>query len=534
MKIRKWMGWMLGLILMLTWSCAGAYNEIPAIYESGVKLLTQTDNVTVTGSADLYLDGAPLKNARGVCIQHGEESYQQITLKGPDNEGEIHENGYAVLETGGTVYVSEMHHGKDHRRTLYNVPGNTILRLNRKTEMLLTLGELAADDLQGMLPGAVHQEETEEGSAISWTAEGNDISPLFQAALNLLWQQGIDRYYWGGYEGMNAYAFAEIEDYGTPTEGIIMTTRKVAMEKMNVRVDLDEYDRISSVMGNMTIRLEAASGEQRELMIAFAVSADQYGESTVLENAYVKERMADALEGRWPGQPESGEEYGMDGEGWDPLPEAELPLAAPPELPDFQGTAVHRSLASDADYIAYAKEIWRLDYLAVGENLEDLKWTVREGDGGRRIVSASAPGAENVLLELETDGEGWIHRIENAGTGAEELTVVYSDTWDEEAWQSFSEKPIWMCLDFMERINPGNREKVAEIRASNEPARGLYNPGFGGFGLAGENCFMLYYTDPIMSEEERIERTKIVVQIYPEVRIAEYNELIDPQEGGNG
>ena len=45
---------------------------------------------------------------------------------------------------------------------------------------------------------------------------------------------------------------------------------------------------------------------------------------------------------------------------------------------------------------------------------------------------------------------------------------------------------------------------------------------------------MLYYTDPLISEEERIERTKIVFQIYPEVRIVEYNELIDPQEGGNG
>ena len=168
----------------------------------------------------------------------------------------------------------------------------------------------------------------------------------------------------------------------------------------------------------------------------------------------------------------------------------------------------HRTLSDEADYIAYAQEVWGLDYMAIG-SMDEYTWTVQQGEEGRTIVTGEVPGQEETTgLELETDGNGWIHRMQNMGTGEQDLEVFYADNWSA---SELDNKPNF-CVEFMEKLNPGN-EKAEQMRANSNPEVGLYHPGFGGFGVAGDNYFLLYYSDPIWSEEERVSRIKFVYQI---------------------
>ncbi len=533
MKLRKGMGLLLAVMLMMGCCAAGAEGEISLIYDAGTRLLTGTDNVTIQGAADFYLDGTHFKNARGAYIQNGPESFQMITLRGQDNEGKDRETGYAVLNLEGTVYVSEIYHGKDHRKTLYTVSDPYILRTDRKTESLMWLGSLAAAELDRSLMDMVEDEEREEGRAYSWIAEEGDIPEWLQYAVSMLWIEGVNRFYWPGYEKMTPYPYAEIEDYGTPTEGIILTTEGITLQDMEIHVTLDPEERLSDAGGTVSMRLTGANGSTHELMMVFSVSMDQYGESNIRENLIVKERMGDVLDGLWQDMtPGEGDIINMEGGGFEPLPEGELPLAAPPELPYFEGTVTPRTLHTDEDYIAYAREIWSMDYVAA--ETEGFAWSVTDGEENRKTVAGVLPGPEEGnRLELETDENGWIYRLQNLSTGEQDAEVFYSDTWSDEDWSNFSTEPLFLCLRFMEGINPGN-EEAARIRSEIDPERGLYNPGFGGFAVCGDNYFLLYYTDPVMGEGERMSRTKFVYQIYPVQRFVEYNELIDPMEGGNG
>ena len=530
MSIRKGMGLLLAAAIFLCAGSAGAYYEISGTYDAGVELLTGTENVTIQGYADFYLDGEHIKNARGAYIQNGKESFQVITLKGKDNEGTDHENGYAVLNLSGTAYVSEMHHGKDHRKSLYTLADSTILGMDRKTRNLIDLGRLAAVAMEKEMPGQIKADRTEDGEiSISWTAQESDIPEIFQTALNMLWEAGISRFYWQGYDRMNAYPFADIRDYGTPTEGIVLCTRDVRLEEMDVKVTRDDAGRIGGAMGTLTLRLTSGNLEWHELMVIFSVGMSQYGESNIRENAIVRERMGDALDGKWLPEPGPEEGTNLEGDVGEPLPERELPLTASPELPEFQGTVTHRTLSDEADYIAYAREVWGLDYMAIG-SMNEYTWTVQQGDEGRTIVTGEIPGQEETTgLELETDANGWIHRMQNMGTGEQDSDVFYTESWSS---SDLDDKPDF-CMEFMEKLNPGN-EKAERMRAESNPEVGLYNPGFGGFGVAGDNYFLLYYSDPIWAEGERVSRIKFVYQIYPVRRFVEYNELIDPMEGGNG
>ena len=532
MRMRKGMEWLLAVMIFLCAGSAGAENEISGTYDAGVRLLTETENVTIQGSADFYLDGDVIKNARGAYIQSGNMSFQTITLKGKDSEGTDRENGYAVLNANGTAYVSEMYHGKDHRKNLYAMADSTILRMDRKTRNLIELGRLAAAAMEKEAPGQITTNETEDGDlSIAWSAKEGDIPEIGQTALSMLWEAGISRFYWQGYDRMSAYPYADIWDYGTPTEGIILTTRDVRLEEMDIHVTRDEAGRIGGAMGTLMLRLTSANLTEHELMVSFSVGMSQYGESDIWENALVRERMGDVLEGTWQWQQDLGpeEEINLEGDGWNPLPERELPLTASPELPDFQGQVTPRTLSDEADYIAYAQEVWGLDYMGIG-SMEDYSWTVLPGVENRTIVTGEVPGQEETTrLVLETDGNGWIYRMQNLGTGEQDAEIFYTESWSSSV---LDDKPGF-CLAFMESLNPGN-EKAKQMRTESNPEVGLYNPGFGGFGVAGDNYFLLYYSDPIWSEEERLSRIKFVYQIYPVRRFVEYNELIDPMEGGNG
>ena len=50
------------------------------LYSAGEKLLMETENVTLKGEAEFFLDGVSFKKASGTYIQDGFDAFQQIDL----------------------------------------------------------------------------------------------------------------------------------------------------------------------------------------------------------------------------------------------------------------------------------------------------------------------------------------------------------------------------------------------------------------------------------------------------------------------
>lgn len=501
----KWIA--AALCLAMAAGCAAAYAEGPlsSVYDAGEVLLLKTENVTLTGEAEFFLDGVSFKKAEGTYIQKGQDSFQQIDLTGPDTEGTMRRNGYAVMDVDGDVLISELRHGRDHRLTRLSTRVTTILEENRMIHLLAGLGRAATGILEEALGGRITAAETETGRRTEWTAEEADISPVVQSAVNMLWQAGISRFYLPGYLELEPARYAEIDDFSTPTEGIVFTTEWIALKRFEAAVEQDGEGRITSFAGEAEIRLHGNESGEHSLRVLFSLKAGNYGDSAVRDNPAVQERME---------------------------LEPKKTDADVPGVPEFHDAAAPREITTDEEAAAYAKEIWAMDYMGAGD-LSGFEWIVRPGDDGHITVWAYDPAdVPSNYYYLETDKTGWIYSLRNAASGVEQAKEFWNDGMDGDAWDDLRIKLILTSLDFAERLNPGNAEKIAGIRANNDPEGGRYNPGYGGSLVSGENVFMAFYSDPL--DPERTERTKFVYQIAPVVRVVVYDETIDPQEGGNG
>ena len=500
----KWIAAALCLAMAAGCAAAGAEGALSSIYAAGRTLLLQTENVTLTGEAEFFLDGESFKKAEGTYIQSGTDSFQQIDLKGPDNEGTVHENGYAVMDLDGDVKIFEKHHGRDHGKTRYAVPQATILQENRMISLLADFGAAATEIFENALDGKIETAETEAGKKTAWKAEAEDVPAVVQSAVNMLWQAGVSRFFFPGYQEMEPARYAELNSFSTPTEGILFTTERIALKRMEAAAEQDEEGRITSLAGEAEILLYGETSGEHTLKVSFSVKAESYGSSSVRDNGAVMDRMGIR-------------------------PQEEEPV---PEIPEFKDTAVQRDITGDEEAVAYAQEIWKMDFLGAGD-LSGFQWIVRPLENGHITVWAYNP--EDVPLNyyyLETDETGWIYSLRNAASGVEQAADYWTEKMDGDGWDKLRVGLIYSCLDFAERVNPGNAGRIAEIREKNDPDHGLYSPGYGGALISGENVFLTFYSDPL--NPDRTERTKTVFQIEPVVRVVLYDETIDPMEGGNG
>ena len=173
-------------------STDGVLSEL---YAAGEKLLMETENVTLKGEAEFFLDEVSFKKASGTYIQDGFDAFQQIDLSGKDNEGLERETGYAVLDLDGEVTASEVYHKVDHRTDRLAVPRSTILEGTRDVLQLLRLGRAAVHVLEKSPAVTVQVAEAGSNRKITMTiGETAEAPEVVQSALNLLWQEGIDRY----------------------------------------------------------------------------------------------------------------------------------------------------------------------------------------------------------------------------------------------------------------------------------------------------------------------------------------------------
>ena len=541
-RMKKWIA--LALALMMTAAaclCAAEEQEeegaLSRLFLQGRALILETDNVTLEGTAAFYLDGTEFKRAKATYIQDGLDAYQRIELTGTDNEGVHRQTEYAVLDNDGTAYASEIYHGREHVLLRYRVPSVYILTETRAIHQLLNLTQdvcRAADSAPGIRKTA----ETTENGGRKTTLEiqGSELPPVADSTLNLLWQFVWNRYYRPGYEQLDLpdRELSVIGDYGTPAEGIVLTTRTILLESAEAEIQEDGEGRITSADGEIRIVLNTAYEGQREVKAVFSLKAGMYGTSRVMDNDEVQSRMAYALRRapELPGwiQPDDGpaEESDPPQEYVPEFDESEIP-----PVPEFEESAVHRPIADADEAAAYAQEIWSMPCFGTGD-LSGYLWTVTESEHGYFQVWGRNP--EDVpahYLQMEIGGDGWIYSLKNAECDLDQAMVTFESSLSDEAHAEYNLRLDGMVRRFADQLNPGYTDRM-NIRTEDENVNGIYYFGTGDMLYSGENRFLLLYSEPWLEDTERETRTKIGVQTAPVTRIVFYNELNNRMEGGNG
>ena len=176
----------LACALCATLACAAlAEGKLLTIWNAGSKLLFETDNVSLTVHATFTYDGEVFKTFDGRYIQDGVNSYMQVVLVTPQEDGSIYTGSYTVYAENGTVYSIE-----STRPKLYNTNTTlaepSILTNTTMRSSLMRFGGLLLDLMEDRLGSAVTQETNDAGTQYRIALKSGEAPEIANAALTLL------------------------------------------------------------------------------------------------------------------------------------------------------------------------------------------------------------------------------------------------------------------------------------------------------------------------------------------------------------
>ena len=505
-----------------------AATPFSTLYRAGELILTGTDNVTARGEADFLLDGKLFKHAEGLCAQEECSSYQQIDLQSPRADGSMRENGYAVADFSGQGYSVERYLGKTVYQQTVNVMKDRVLRPRVASEALLSLWRQAAGVLDSTGSAQVSVSESGTGTkvSISW-AEG-DVPGLVHPVLTLFYQQAVTRYFQVGYADMPVSGYASVEDYLTPTQGLLYCVKDLTLTGFQAEAELDGEKRLTRLSGLAQLSLLCRDESSRALEIRFSLDVSNYGTTVVKDLIPEENREENLMTQNVSGQDAQSWFGTMAGGG------ASWTDVGLPDIPLFASSLDHRTLGSPEEASDYAAEIAAMDSLGVG-NPERLVWSVhRTEEGYYEATGAWAIQPDEPILNLLFTESGHVLSLRNLENGYD-LAEDYEGSiggWDMDsdtlvAWRQELGVMLWM---FEENLNPG------ATLISDESLRDSLSSG-AGYGsydhtsVFGEQIFVTMYANLYRDPYAKV---KYVVQTSPFLRVILRDETIDPEEGGNG
>ena len=266
-------------LLLFLFSVVSVHAELATpvlsqLYHAGKHLLTEADNMTVSGKADFMLEGFPFKHAEGVYAQQEYDSYQQISLRSPRKDGSILENGYAVIDMGGTGYHVERYPGHVLTGKNINAPKNHALRNSVSSEALLSLGQQVASVMDLQMADKMSFTHDSAGTKVSFQWEEEDIPVLFNGTLNLFWQEAARRYLSVLYDDMPLEGYALVEDYPTVTQGILFCTRNLTLKYLQTDATMDSDGRLLNLEGSAAFQLDCRGNESLALDVSFSLTVE--------------------------------------------------------------------------------------------------------------------------------------------------------------------------------------------------------------------------------------------------------------------
>ncbi|MBR5231691.1 MAG: hypothetical protein IKW00_05525 [Clostridia bacterium] len=173
------------VVLLLSMVCTGlGEGRLVKIWNAAVSLLTDTENVSLTGHATFTYDGEVFKIFDGRYKQDGYKSYMQVMLDTPKADGTTYTGGYTVIGEGGSAYSMEtvtprIYH---EQSAAYE---NTILT-NHALRALLPFGTMIAELAEERFVPFVTEKAVGEGVQYHLKANGNDLPGAFSDALSMV------------------------------------------------------------------------------------------------------------------------------------------------------------------------------------------------------------------------------------------------------------------------------------------------------------------------------------------------------------
>ena len=217
----------------------------------------------------------------------------------------------------------------------------------------------------------------------------------------------------------------------------------------------------------------------------------------------------------------------------------------PPEIPDFQGTLNVRPIRTEEEAIAYAKEIWALDYLGMdfpiacyeADRYEENSWVVYAKDGPE--------DGDYCFGDVIFETDGSVVRVENASSGIfeimneawsmekdEDALIVVpedDDTWAE--WRSTLDQKLE--YPFLKVVCPRVYEEYTALYPIWEVNNDTLTHYFDTLVDSYDDTlvFDINYSEHYHDETWCIQ---YAVQTSPVIRIVYFDIYTDAEEGGNG
>ena len=217
--------------------------------------------------------------------------------------------------------------------------------------------------------------------------------------------------------------------------------------------------------------------------------------------------------------------------------------SALPEIPEFRGDLNVRPINSEEEAIAYAKEIWALDYLGMDFPIE-YYWAGTNDEDSWGVYAKDGPDDGDYCFgDVIFDREGNVLRVENASSGVFEVIIEAESKGEDEnteaqvpeddearaEWRGMLDRKLE--YPFLKEVCPKIYEEYTKrypIREGNNELLTHYYATY----IDSYNNTLVF--DLNYSEAYQDRRIAFAVQTSPVIRIVYFDVNTDAEEGGNG
>ena len=382
----------MALCLTLT---AFADNELHMFYEAATELLFETQNVTLTGHAEFFLDGERFKTADLRYVQDYTSSLLQYHLLTPRRDGSKEpdrESGYTIIANGEDVYVMEVIYPGVYKTGSTYVQ-STILRKSVQTSLIADMIRILADQADTFFgTEAITIQPCETGGKELRIQLGENVPDLVNTALNLVYQFAAKRYFDTDYDQVSEWMMVPMENAMTTVLGILGNTKSLSLKEANVSAIRNDAGDLEQIKGDVSLNLNTGKDGTRQLGISFRLDVSDPDGSHV-----------DAFD------PEA---YGVKQAG-----------AMDPE--------------EEREYEEAAHKRFRLAGYTVDETM----------NGSVKIIDDQLEIDEDIIFVDYMNGDGsvhWIYFTDSLGRmlGLQNLTGVWQGTYDERHREQYPDQKL--------------------------------------------------------------------------------------------
>ncbi|MBR6955200.1 MAG: hypothetical protein IKH77_09250 [Clostridia bacterium] len=295
MRRHRFLAALAAMLLTLSLTASALAGSLTDAWDSGLSLLLDTDNVTITGTASFTIDGRLFKIARVRYVQADYDSDYELrlyTLRDGDDVGEQYwqETGWHVIANRdendiGYIWAKEFYE-PERWRTGTDDLHNTPVRRTTRLESLLRMANLLLGEMEKTLPAeALTVTEDENGKSLHINLWAEDVPDIANSALTLAIPYAAARFLDGreesGFARGSDQAISEYSLYVTDADEILEGTVAFRLRGADLTVTTDRENRFTGLSGSFSLGALNGENVDRTVGVRLELKAENYGESTV-------------------------------------------------------------------------------------------------------------------------------------------------------------------------------------------------------------------------------------------------------------